>query len=100
MPIRTHSPRHDIAYHPAAVYEAIANVILFGLLWWLRNRVKLGILFFVYILGYSLSQIVVFFWRDNEIVLFGLKQAQITAIGVIIVACVVYWWYTRKKLVN
>jgi phosphatidylglycerol:prolipoprotein diacylglycerol transferase len=84
------APRHDIAYQPAAVYEALINVILFGLLWWLRNRLRSGALFLVYILGYSLSQIIVFFWRDNEILFLGLKQAQLTAIGVIIVAAGIF----------
>jgi phosphatidylglycerol:prolipoprotein diacylglycerol transferase len=91
------APRHDIAYQPAAVYEALINVMLFGLLWWLRNRVKTGMLFFVYIFAYSLSQIIVFIWRDNEIVLFGLKQAQITAIGVIIATAIVFWGFTRWR---
>ncbi len=88
--------RHDIAYQPAAAYEALINVVLFSLLWWLRKRVKPGILFFVYILGYSLSQIIVFFWRDNEVLFLGLKQAQLTAIGVIIAALIAFfglrWW--------
>ena len=84
------APRHDIAYHPAAAYEALINVLLFSLLWWFRNRVKPGMLFFIYILGYSLSQIIVFVWRDNEVILFGLKQAQLTAIGVIIVAMIIF----------
>jgi phosphatidylglycerol---prolipoprotein diacylglyceryl transferase len=84
------APRHDIAYQPASVYEAIIDVLLFGLLWGLRNKVKPGVLFFVYILSYSVSQIIVFFWRDNEVVLFGLKQAQLTAMGVIIVAIAVF----------
>jgi phosphatidylglycerol:prolipoprotein diacylglycerol transferase len=83
-------PRHDIAYQPAAVYEALINVILFGLLWWLRNRLKPGVLFFIYIISYSLSQIIVFFWRDNEVLLLGLKQAQLTAIGAILVTLVIF----------
>lgn len=96
-------PRHDIAYHPAALYEALINIILFGLVWWLRNRLKLGILFFVYILGYSLSQVIVFFWRDNHVVFGGLKQAQLTAIGVIIVAVAIFlsvFIWQRKSTVN
>jgi phosphatidylglycerol:prolipoprotein diacylglycerol transferase len=84
------APRHDIAYQPAAAYEALADVILFGLLWWLRNRLKPGMLCFVYILGYSLSQIIVFIWRDNEVIFLGLKQAQLTAIGVIVVAVAIF----------
>jgi prolipoprotein diacylglyceryltransferase len=84
------APRHDIAYQPAAIYEALSNVLLFGLLWWLRHKLKPGALFFVYILGYSVSQIIVFIWRDNEVVFLGLKQAQLTAIAVIVVAVITF----------
>jgi phosphatidylglycerol---prolipoprotein diacylglyceryl transferase len=90
-------PSHDIAYHPAAVYEVIINIIIFSLLWGLRRRVRPGILFFTYIFSYSLSQIVVFFWRDNEVVLFGLKQAQVTAAGVIIAAAILFAWYWIRQ---
>jgi phosphatidylglycerol:prolipoprotein diacylglycerol transferase len=89
------APRHDIAYQPAAIYEALINIILFAILWTLRRRVKPGILFFVYIFGYSLSQILVFLWRDNEIILWGLKQAQLTAIGVIIAAAIAFLFFRR-----
>ena len=58
---------------------------------------KPGILFFIYILGYSLSQIIVFVWRDNEVILFGLKQAQLTAIGVIIVAMIIFLVLFRRQ---
>jgi phosphatidylglycerol:prolipoprotein diacylglycerol transferase len=91
------APRHDIAYQPAAAYEALADVILFGLLWWLRNRLKPGMLCFVYILGYSLSQIIVFIWRDNEVIFLGLKQAQLTAIGVIVVAVAIFLALFRRQ---
>jgi phosphatidylglycerol---prolipoprotein diacylglyceryl transferase len=91
------APRHDIAYQPAAAYEALINVLLFGLLWWLRKKVKPGILFFVYILGYSISQIIVFTWRDNGVVFLGLKQAQLTALGVIVVATAIFLVLFRRQ---
>jgi phosphatidylglycerol:prolipoprotein diacylglycerol transferase len=91
------APRHDIAYQPAAAYELLIDILLFGLLWWLRKRVKPGILFFIYILGYSVSQIIVFTWRDNEVVFLGLKQAQLTAIGVILVAVIIFIVLFRKQ---
>jgi phosphatidylglycerol---prolipoprotein diacylglyceryl transferase len=91
------APRHDIAYQPAAAYEALIDVLLFGLLWQLRNKLKPGVLFFIYILGYSLSQIIVFFWRDNEIVFLGLKQAQLTAMGVIIVAIAIFLVLLKRQ---
>jgi len=59
--------------------------------------VKDGMLFFIYIIGYSLGQIIVFFWRDNVIVLSGLKQAQLTAIVVIVAAVAGYFWFNRTK---
>jgi phosphatidylglycerol:prolipoprotein diacylglycerol transferase len=91
------APRHDIAYQPAAAYEALINILLFGLLWWLRNKLKPGMLFFVYIIGYSLSQIIVFIWRDNEVIFLGLKQAQLTAMAVIVVAVIVFLVLFRRQ---
>ena len=88
---------HTTAYQPAAAYEAIIDIILFSILWWLRNRVKPGILFFIYILGYSMSQLIVFIWRDNEIILLGLKQAQITAIAVMILAALAFGGFIRYQ---
>ena len=90
------APQHDIAYQPAAVYEALINIILFSVLWSIRKKVKPGILFFIYIISYSVSQILVFFVRDNEVVFLGLKQAQLTAIATIIVALAVFFWLYRR----
>jgi phosphatidylglycerol:prolipoprotein diacylglycerol transferase len=53
------APSHTVAYQPAAVYEIIINIIMFGILWFFRKKVKPGILFFIYIFGYSFSQIIV-----------------------------------------
>jgi phosphatidylglycerol:prolipoprotein diacylglycerol transferase len=95
------APRHDIAYQPAAVYEALSNVILFGILWALRKKVKTGMLFFTYLIGYSVGQIILFFFRDNEVIFLGLKQAQLTAIGVIIVALGGFFWLrSRQKTIE
>jgi phosphatidylglycerol:prolipoprotein diacylglycerol transferase len=89
------APSHDIAYQPAAVYEAIINVVLFSILWTLRKRFRDGLLFFVYIFLYSISQILIFFVRDNTVLFGGLKQAQVTALAVIIVALVGFFFYRR-----
>jgi len=91
------APRHDIAYQPAAVYEALIDILLFIILWRLRNKYKPGVLFFLYIVGYSLSQIIVFFFRDNVTVFLGMKQAQLTAIAVIIIAMLAFWIISRLQ---
>jgi phosphatidylglycerol:prolipoprotein diacylglycerol transferase len=89
------APTHYLAYHPAAVYEAISNIILFTILFPLRNKFRPGMLFFIYIFLYSLGQIIVFFWRDNEIIIWGLKQAQLTAMAVIIAGLIGLYFFLK-----
>jgi phosphatidylglycerol---prolipoprotein diacylglyceryl transferase len=91
------APRHDIAYQPAAVYEALMNVIIFIPMWLLRNKLQPGKLFFIYLFAYSLGQIILFTLRDNVVICLGLKQAQLTAIAVIIVAAAAYWWFFMRR---
>src|SRR5207244_13165592 len=69
---------HTIAYEPAPIYEMIANLIIIGILFYLRYRVKTaGLIAGTYLLAYSISQYLLFFLRDTEpSVNFGLKQAQ------------------------
>ena len=90
-------PSHDVAYQPAAVYEAIINILLFLLLWKIRNKFKPGVLFFVYVMGYSLTQFLIFFLRDNVVVFLGLKQAQVTAILVVMAACATFLLVSERQ---
>lgn len=84
---------HTVAYHPAAVYELLFNVAFFAFLWQLRHRFpRPGLLFAVYLAGYSLGQFALFFVRTEPEVLLGLKQAQLTALAVLAAAGALFWW--------
>ncbi len=75
------APQLGVAYQPAAAYEIIANLLLIGLMWLVLRRVRWpGLAAATYLLGYSVTQFIVFFERSNSIAAFGLKQAQLTAI--------------------
>jgi phosphatidylglycerol---prolipoprotein diacylglyceryl transferase len=91
------APQHNIAYQPAAVYEALINIVLFVVLWKLRNKFRAGVIFFIYILGYSLSQFLIFFVRDNEVIILGLKQAQLTSIATIIVTVIGFYFFLKYQ---
>ena len=66
----TFAPSRTVTYHPAAVYELLGNVLIFAILWPLRHRFRTpGMVFALYLIGYSISQIVIFIWRLNEVVL-------------------------------
>jgi phosphatidylglycerol:prolipoprotein diacylglycerol transferase len=93
------APSHTIAYQPAPVYEMIANLIIIGVLFFLRYRLNIaGLLAAIYLIGYATSQFIVFFLRDSEpIVGFGLKQAQLTSLIVFIAALGLAAWRVRAS---
>jgi phosphatidylglycerol:prolipoprotein diacylglycerol transferase len=84
---------HSQAYHPAAVYELLFNILLFAVLWYLRNRLsRNGLLTAIYLMGYSLGQFFLFFLRTEPVVALGLKQAQFTALAVLAAGAAIFWW--------
>ena len=77
-----------VAVHPVPLYEIIYLLIIFGVVFSLRGRLKPeGSLFLIYISFYSLWRIGIDFLREGTPFLFGLHQAQI--IGIIVLAIAV-----------
>jgi phosphatidylglycerol---prolipoprotein diacylglyceryl transferase len=90
-------PDHTVAYHPAAVYELMFNIALFTVLWRLRHRMpRAGMLFALYLISYSIGQFLLFFVRMEPAVAFGLRQAQLTALVVMVVGAALAWWLMRR----
>jgi len=70
-----------VATHPTTVYEIIYLLIMFGVVFWLRKRLKPdGSLFLAYLSLYSLWRFGIDFLRDGTSFLLGLHQAQVIAI--------------------
>ena len=94
------TPSHCVAYQPAAAYEAIGTIVIACILFAMRRRrVRPGALAVAYIPLYALSQLVLFQFRKSEPVLaFGLHQAQLTAIiMLVLVTPVVYVVWRRTS---
>lgn len=82
---------------PANLYELLIALGIFVLLWSLRKRIHPeGMLAMIYVVLYSITQFLIFFARDNIVVLFGLKQAQVTALVVIILTLPIIAYLLRK----
>ncbi len=80
-----------IAVHPVPVYEIIFNVLVFAGLLMLRGRLKpAGSLFMVYLAVYGAWRVGIDFIREGRELLFGLHEAQIIGIIVIIICAVVF----------
>ncbi len=95
------APSTTESYHPAAIYEIIANLILIAILFPIRKRLPNGAFAALYLAGYCLSQLVVFEWRSQPIVMAGLRQAQVTALVLLALeALVVLAYLNRDRLVH
>lgn len=87
---RAFVPDLNVAYHPAAAYALLVGLLLAAAIVWLvRRGPPAGTVFASYLIGYSATQFLVFFWRANSVTLWGLKQAQLTAIAVALVGVAV-----------
>jgi phosphatidylglycerol---prolipoprotein diacylglyceryl transferase len=89
---------HATAYQPAAAYEALGTVAIGAVLFALRSRgVRNGALAVAYIPLYAISQLILFQFRSSEPVLaFGLHQAQLTAIVILVVVAPLVYLAWRK----
>ena len=97
------APRLGVAYQPAAAYEALVILLVLAFLIWLRRRgVRDGVIGIAYLILYPITQIGIFFLRNPvnvPVIAFGLKQAQLTALGVLVLGVpplIFAWWRTKR----
>ena len=81
----------DQTVHPTPVYETLTMGLVALILWRLRDRLKAGLLFALYLLLAGSERLLVEFIRRNDDVALGLTQAQLISVGMIIAGAV---WLT------
>jgi len=70
-----------VRVQPTPIYETVAMCLLAYLLWKLRDRVRPGVVFALYLIGSGLERFLVEFIRRNSEVLVGLTTPQLESIG-------------------
>ncbi len=76
-----------ISTHPYPVYEILWGATLLGGFLLLRRwTLRDGMLFMVYVAGYSLGRFSLTFVRQEAITLWGLQQAQVVALATLVLA--------------
>ncbi len=74
-------PELGVYYTPTPLFEIIANLGIFAVLWRLRKRnLPAGALALIYLGLYSAARFVISIWSSYLIVAFGLNQAQIISV--------------------
>jgi phosphatidylglycerol:prolipoprotein diacylglycerol transferase len=98
------APHLGVAYQPANLYEALGVLVILGVLLYIRRRgVPSGVMGLTYLVLYPVSQLILFYWRtdyETPAILFGLKQAQLTAIVMLLTIVpifVIIWLRTRTR---
>ena len=90
-----------ILIHPAQIYFVLWNLVVFAVVWRLRNRLKPeGSLFLVYLSLYCAGDFVLRFFRDDPSVLGALGEGQIISLVILAIALpllVIRMRWFRKK---
>jgi phosphatidylglycerol:prolipoprotein diacylglycerol transferase len=91
------------SFQPTQIYHLIWNLVGFGILWSLRRRLKpQGSLFLLYLALYAAGDLSIRFVRVGEPFLFGLQQAQLIGIAILVITVpwlvIRMWRYRTKQL--
>ena len=77
-----------VTVHPTPIYETLVMGLIAWLLWNLRDRVRPGVLFALWLLLAGLERFLVEFLRRNEIAALGLTLPQLQSLAMIIGALI------------
>ncbi len=92
-----HRPSEYVQYdffHPAFLYEGIASVLIFLILYKFLGKLKSGGLFLLYIFAYSLSRFFIEAIRVDSFFLGGFRVDQLIAFVLVIASGI--WFYKRQ----
>ena len=85
-----------VRVQPTPVYETVTMCLLAYALWRLRDRVRPGVVFALYLLGSGTERLLVEFIRRNKEVLAGLTGPQLESIVLMVVGAVWLWLMARR----
>ena len=80
--------------HPTPIYESLAMGLIALLLWRLRDRLRPGLVFALWLILSGLERLLVEFVRRNDPVVAGLTQPQLVSIAMIAAGAL---WLARAR---
>ncbi|MGH7987583.1 MAG: prolipoprotein diacylglyceryl transferase [Candidatus Binataceae bacterium] len=87
-----------VRVQPTPIYESILYVIIFCVLWSLRKKIKIdGRIFYLYLMLEGLERFLVEFVRINPRIVWGLSQAQLVSIVLMIAGAAAWYWSSERK---
>jgi phosphatidylglycerol---prolipoprotein diacylglyceryl transferase len=86
-----------VKVQPTPIYETVTMCLLAWGLWQLRDRVRPGVVFALYLLLSGLERLLVEFIRRNAEVFAGLTTPQLESIALMVIGTVWLWLITRRR---
>jgi len=86
-----------VRVQPTPIYETVTMCLLAYLLWQLRDRVRPGVVFALYLVGSGLERFLVEFIRRNKEVLAGLTAPQLESLVLLAIGIVWLWVMVRRS---
>lgn len=93
-------PSTAVAYHPGGLYEVVLGLVLLGIVWPLRHRLRRpGALLWTVIGLYAAGRFLMFFYRsDSDELALGLNGTQWLSLAIAAVAAAALAWGLRAPL--
>jgi phosphatidylglycerol:prolipoprotein diacylglycerol transferase len=85
-----------VRVQPTPIYETVTMCLLALALWRLRDRVRPGVIFALYLLGSGLERLLVEFIRRNKEVFVGLTTPQLTSVALVLIGLTWLALLTRR----
>jgi phosphatidylglycerol:prolipoprotein diacylglycerol transferase len=85
--------------HPTPIYETLAMGLVAWFLWTLRDRVRPGILFAIYLVLAGTERFLVEFIRRNDDVVAGITAPQLESLAMMIIGTAWIAFAGRRRLV-
>lgn len=94
----SYAPIDGVPRHPAQYYELLGDILIAAILIKLRRRMPRGGLFLAYLILFSVLRFFIFFVRGSvPTVAFGLKNAQLTALAIVVVSLPIVIIMTQRS---
>ncbi len=88
-----------LSVHPAVVYEMLWNIGALALLLWLLRRIHVrGVVFWLFLILYSVGRIWTHEFRKEDVAAFGLQEAQLVGVLTILVSVPALLWVWRRGI--
>ena len=89
----------NVPTHPYPVYDMAMNLVIFGLIWKLRERrLPDGALFAIFVAVYAFGRFFISWVREERVWFWGLQEAQVISIIAVVVAVAALLYLRRRPL--